>query len=190
MSKRFVSDASRHLIQIMLTDPRIAERVFENREDKEKYKICTINDSGTIVMGKTSCRWWNNIIKCQDKLQFVDFALRTWSALVDLSSGLNNTAISKGLSQEIIQNSVRNQEYDDVVNRLFDCWRHVAQKSSGYQKPTSSSEERDVIYPQQLGKEIIININGNKKIIPIVDSVGEPINLGVEFGPIDIRRIH
>lgn len=189
--KQLVSEASKHLIRVMLEDPRIAEKVFENCEDKEKYKICTINDSGTVIMGKTSCRWWNNIIKCQDKLQFVDFALRVWSALVDLSSGLNNEAIKEGLSHEIIQRSVRDRMHDFVVNRLFDCWRHVAQNSSGYQKPVDSSEEhrQEVIVQREKPREIILNINGKQNVIPILDSIGEPINLGVEFGVTGVTTV-
>lgn len=168
----------------MLTDPRIAERVFENSEDNEKYKICTVNDTGTVVMGKTRCRWWNNIIKCQDKLQFVDFALRVWSALVDLSSGLNNEAITKGLSQEIIMQSVRDQKHNEVVNRLFDCWRHVAQLSAGYQHPVDSEEPQQKTYVEQAKgpRHLVLNINGGQRNIPILDSTGDPLNIALEFG--------
>lgn len=192
MGKRLVSDASRSLIQVMLADQVIAEKLFENYEDKEKYKICTVNETGTVIMGKTRYPWWNNIIKCQDKLQFVDFALRVWSALVDLSSGLNNEAIKKGLSQEIIEKSIREGKYDDVVNRLFDCYRHVAQKSSGYQKPQRSEdsvETHNVYVAEQQPRQIVININGKNKCIPIVDSIGDPINLDLEFGFTGVRQV-
>lgn len=187
MSK-LISPSSKVAIELMLTDPRIAERVFENHEDKDKYKICTVSDTGTVIMGKTSCRWWNNLIKCQDKLSFSDFAFRVWSALVDLSDGINKEAITKGLSQEIIERSVRDNRHDEVINRLLDCWRHVAQNSAGFQKPdvTDSIHQKDILRGKPetkiVERNIVLNLNGTQKIIPIVDSIGDPINLAMKVG--------
>lgn len=192
MSEQLISSTGKCYIQVLLSDPRIAERVFENHEDKEKYKICTVNDTGTVIMGKTRLRWWNNLIKCQDKIQFIDFALRVWSALVDLSKGLNKEAVLKGLSQEIIEQSVRDRKYEDVINRLFDCWRFVAQDSAGFQKPAvieDIPQERHVHVAPTIGHNIILHINGNEKVIPIVDSTGDPIHLGLKVGFTGVDRI-
>lgn len=193
-----VSKQSRLLIQVLLTDSKIAERVFENADDKEKYKICDIREDGNIIMGKTSCRFWNQLIKCQDKLTFESFALKVWDALVDLSSGLNNKAIAKGLSQEIIMNSVRNKDYNYVVNRLYDCWTHVAQKSEGFQSPVlpeggSVVGDQDRVIVNNCPSEqrqIVINVNGKTRVIPFVDSIGDPLNLGLEFGITGVRRMY
>lgn len=185
---RLVSEQSKLLIQIMLTDPKISEKIFENKEDKEKYKICTILNNGTVVMGKTPYFWWNQLIGCRDKIPFESFALRVWDALVDLSSGLNNEAIRKGLSQEIIEDSIRNRIYDDVVRRLYECWSHVAQNSAGYQRPrvsegaTGQKPTRTVIEPNN----IVINVNGAKKIIPFTDSIGDPF-IDLELGITGVR---
>lgn len=192
-----ITKVSKLLIEIILTDSKIAEKVFENTHDKEKYKICTVNGDGTIVLGKTSCKWWNKLINCQDKLTFESFALKVWDALVDSSSGMNNIAILKGLSQEIIMKSVRTREYDWVVHRLYDCWTHVAQKSAGYEDSVSpegdsaKNQDRKIIsIPESATqRNIVINVNGSKKIIPFVDSIGDPLNLGLEFGITGIKKL-
>lgn len=191
-----VSKQSKLLIEVMLTDSKIAEKVFENAHDKDKYKICTIEDDGNIILGKTSVKWWNRLLNCQDKITFESFALKIWDALVDASSGLANEAIMHGLSHEIIMNSVRTKEYNWVVNRLYDCWAHVAQKSEGFQEPklpegnAASRQERPVIVNSNEPRQIIINVQGEKKVIPFVDSVGDTLNLGLEFGVTGVRKLY
>lgn len=194
-----VSKQCRLLIQVLLTDSKIQERVFDNAKDVSKYKICDIREDGTIVLGKTSVRWWNQLLNCQDKLTFESFALKVWDVLVDQSSGINNEAIMKGLSQEIILNSVRNKDYNYVVHRLYDCWTHVAQKSAGYQQPASPAggsvvgdqgSERIIHVPVERPQQININVNGKNHVIPFVDSVGDTMNLGLEFGITGVKKLY
>lgn len=192
-----INNQSRLMIQMLLTDSKIAEKVFENINDKEKYKICTVGSNGVVTLGKTSYRWWNQLINCQDKLPFESFALKVWDALVDSSSGLNNKAILNGLSHEIIINSVRKREYNWVVNRLYDCWRHVAQSSDGYQQTAdpegsmvrNQGSELTTVTKSGLN-QIVLNIDGMKKTIPIVDSVGDTLHIGVDYGVIGVRKLH
>ena len=117
--EKLVSDASKLLMQVLMTDSKVSVKILDNADDAEKYKICTIQDNGTIVLGKTSVRWWNQLLGCQDKIPFDSFALKVWDALVDLSSGLNNKAILNGLSIEVVKKSVRTKDYDYVVRRLY-----------------------------------------------------------------------
>lgn len=182
-------------IQILLTDSKIATKVFENLNDKEKYKICTVEENGNVVLGKTSCKWFNRLLNCQDVLPFESFALKVWDALVDASAGLNKQAVMKGLSQEVVMKSVRNREYDDVVNRLFDCWRHVAQNSEGFQFPvdpegarTNRQDGGTVVVTKSELPKIIINVNGVDQTIPIVDSTGDTFKFALDFGLRGLRR--
>lgn len=193
--KELVSETSKLLIQIMLTDAKVKERVFENIKDHDKYKICTIYNDGTVVMGKTSFTWWNKLLNCQTVIPFESFALKIWDALVDLSSGINNEAIMEGLSREVVMNSVRKTNYNWVVERLFDCWKHVAQKSDGYK--TSVSPEGEQVLANRDGspivnldkRKIVISINGEEKVLPIIDSIGDPLHLGLKFGITGVTRI-
>lgn len=193
-----LSKQSKLLIQVLLTDQKIAEKVFENTKDKEKYKICTIGNDGVVTLGKTPFRLWNKLLNCEDNLTFESFALKVWDALVDSSSGINNKAIIHGLSQEIVMNCVRNREYNQVVQRLYECWSHVAQNSAGYQNPSSpegdtvinQGAERVVDVRHDGPRNIVINVNGEKKIIPFIDSIGDTLNVGLEFGITGIRKLH
>lgn len=193
--ERLISDTSKLLIQVLMTDPKISEKILENANDKDKYKNCSILDSGTIILGKTSYLWWNQLIGCQDKIPFDSFALKVWDALVDMSSGLNNKAILNGLSLEIVKKSIRSKDYDWVVRRLFDCWSHVAQKSAGYQKIETSAEGKG-LEPHLLDesifdgpREINIRINGIQKTIPFIDSIGDKFNLELETGIVGIKKL-
>lgn len=185
--KTLVSERSKLLIKVLLSDPKIAEKVYEDSKNKEKYKICIIRNDGSIVMGKTKCVWWNQLLNCQDVLPFESFALKVWDALVDMSSGINNTAIMKGLSHEIVMKAVRGNEYDWVVDRLYDCWKHVAQDSSGFSAPevpagAQVTDQGRARFMKQEPSTIVINLNGQSKVIPIIDSVGDRWDVGVEIG--------
>ena len=191
-----VSKRSKLLINVLLTDSKIAEVVYEDSKNKDKYKICTIRDDGSIVMGKTRCLWWNRLLNCQDVLPFESFALKVWNALVDLSSGINNTAIMKGLSQEIVMNSVRDRKYEWVIDRLYDCWKHVAQNSDGFSAPevpagTQVSDQGcgRVHVVHDAPSNIIIKIKDETKVIPIVDSVGDTWPVGLEFGLLGFKKM-
>lgn len=194
--EKLVSDASKLLMQVLMTDSKVSAKILDNANDAEKYKICTIQDNGTIVLGKTSVRWWNQLLGCQDKIPFDSFALKVWDALVDLSSGLNNKAILNGLSIEVVKKSVRTKDYDYVVRRLYDCWAHVAQKSEGYQKalspeggPGSAQDCPGGTFASDKPREIVININGTKKTIPFIDSNGDPLNIGLDYGFLGFRNL-
>ena len=125
------------MIQILLTDSKISAKVLENIGDKEKYKLCTIETNGNVTLGKTNIRWWNRLLNCQDVIPFESFALKVWDALVDMSRSYNKEAVLHGLSHEVVMKSVRDREYDWVVERLYECWTHVAQNSAGYQSAPS-----------------------------------------------------
>jgi hypothetical protein len=193
---QLISHASKLLIQVLLTDSKISEKVLENSTDADKYKSCMIQDNGTIVLGKTSVHWWNQLLSCQDKIPFDSFALKVWSALVDMSSGLNNRAILDGLSIEVVKSSVREKKYDYVVKRLYDCWTHVAQNSAGYQSPVFPAGSRGTAQDQVIvtnksnaSRNIVIKVGGIEKTIPFVDSIGDPLRVGLDVGVIGIREL-
>lgn len=185
-----LTEKSKRLIGILLLDSKIAEKLFENSTDKSKYKICSVRDDGAVIMGKTRFRFWNQLINAQDVYPFESFALKVWDVLVDSSSGANNAAIINGLSHEIVMKAIRDKNFDWVVQRLFDCWQHVAQKSDGYQKPEEPAGSRRngqgrVVVTEREPEEIILNINGRRKRIPLVDAKGDPMRIAAEVGIVD-----
>lgn len=161
-------------MQWLLEDDTVKPNVFLDVDHYESYKICDIYDDGTIVLGKTSYRWWNHLIKCETKLSFLDFAFGVWKSFVGLSSNALKDGILKGLSWEIIKNAVQNKEYNDVIDRFIDVARHALPSSKLYSKGTPGIEEanKNNIVPEI--NITVIDDDGDRRI-PVYDAVGTPV---------------
>ena len=183
--KHRLSNGSVALIKYLLSDERISDKVFNNTKDKAKYKSITIREDGTIILGKTSCLWWNQLLACQDKIPFNDFALKVWDALVNLSIGNNSVALEKGLSTEIAKLSQRDGDYDAVVKRLVTCYEHVCNNKGDvpFEGGSVKSElEHAYVNRVEVPDKIVINVNGmERKVIPFRDSAGDKF-IDIEYG--------
>lgn len=190
-----LSEKSKKLVGMLLLEPQIKATVFEKLDHIDKYKMYTIMNNGDVVLGETKVQWWNKLIGCQRTVSFVDFALKVWEALVNLSTGVNQTAIIEGLSREIVMKAVKEKSYDWVVERLYDVATKVAQKSkitdgvgadpegSRVQGPRLNAERN---YPENL----VININGSKKkVLSFKDCVGDPL-IEIEYGIVGAKRVY
>ena len=122
-----LSNKSAKLIEILLSDPSIKQNLIDD-QNKELYKTVTINEDGSIVLGKTRCLWWNRLIGDEKKLSFTDFAFKTVAALSGQKRNVNDI-ILKGLSEEVIRKAILDDQYDMVVDRLFDAARYGVQSS-------------------------------------------------------------
>ena len=185
MSKRLLSQGSVALMKYLLSDTRISDKVFDNAEDKTRYKSITICENGTIVLGKTSCLWWNRLLACQNKIPFNDFALKVWDALVNLSTGVNGVALEKRLSTEIAKLSQREGDYDTLIKRLVDCYEHVCNNKGDSPLEGGSVKSEPKIARTnriQVPENIVINVNGKeRKVIPFRDSAGDKF-VDIEYG--------
>lgn len=190
-----LSEKSKKLVGMLLLEPQIKATVFEKLDHIDKYKMYTIKNNGDVVLGETKVQWWNNLIGCQRTVSFVDFALKVWEALVNLSTGVNQTAIIEGLSREIVMKAVKEKSYDWVVERLYDVATKVAQKSkitdgvgadpagSRVSGPRLNAERN---YPENL----VININGSKKkVLSFKDCIGDPL-IEIEYGIVGAKRVY
>lgn len=161
-----ITAKSQKMMEMLMMEPKIAEKV----SDGYSYKIISIFNNGTIVLGKTSYYFWNNLIKCQKVISFPIFALNVWNALLELSDGETRLAIQKGLSQEIIEKAIRDKKYDEIIDRLIDVSRHACGPNILRSKVTPSVDNYN-----NSDKEINININGVKQKLTPLDSIGDPI---------------
>jgi len=166
--KKLLSDNSRKLIDLMLTqEPRIAEAVFMDIDNREAYKILDINEDGTLVLGKRSYRWWNRLFNLEKTISFKDFAFSVMKALVGMASkDPNKNVILKGLSEELISKAVMREDYDWVVDRLFDTARFGVESGNLNTVATPATDRGRVN-----SKTVNINLE-NKGFVPIYDSVG------------------
>lgn len=189
MAKGTLSKSSVLLMKYLLSDTRISDKVFNNQKDKSKYKSVSIREDGSILLGKTSYPFWNQLLSCQIEIPFNDFALKVWDALVNLSVGDNSVALEEGLSTEIAKLSQRNGDYDLVVKRLFDCYEHVCNNKDGASSAGDSVKselESRFVNGTNVPKNIVINVNGmERRVIPFRDSAGDKF-IDIEYGVSDV----
>lgn len=189
MTKGTLSKSSVLLMKYLLSDTRISDKVFNNQKDKSKYKSVSIREDGSILLGKTSYPFWNQLLSCQIEIPFNDFALKVWDALVNLSVGDNSIALEEGLSTEIAKLSQRNGDYDLVVKRLFDCYEHVCNnkdEASSAGDSVKSELESRFVNGTNVPKNIVINVNGmERRVIPFRDSAGDKF-IDIEYGVSDV----
>lgn len=166
--KKLLSDNSRKLIDLMLTqEPKIAEAVFMDVENREAYKILDINEDGTLVLGKRSVRWWNKLFNLEKTISFKDFAFSVMKALVGMASkDPNKNIILRGLSEELISKAVMREDYDWVIDRLFDTARFGVE-SGNLNTVATPATARGRVNSQTVNVQL-----ENKGYIPIYDSVG------------------
>lgn len=171
--KQYLTDHSQKLIELLLTEPKIAEAVFVDIGKRESYKILDINQDGTFTLGKRSVRWWNRLFGLEKTISFKDFAFNTFSALVGMASNLNKNTILQGLSQELIAKAVLEKKYDFVVDRLFDVARFAVE--SGVLNTVATPANGKAMPERPLREQASVGVNvalENRGLIPIYDSLG------------------
>ena len=172
----------------------IANKVKAAGKKGKQYAIYTINDDGTIILGETKNRFWNQLIGCKFTLTFESFASCVWDALVDLSTGGNQEAVLHGLSKEVLEKAQREKEYDWVVERLVDCFRHVCNnigvESCPEGRPGKSGQKIDterivVRDSKETPVEINVNVGNNRRTFRFPDATGRA-DLVLEMGVVGV----
>lgn len=168
------------LIQALLKEPKIYDRVTSPIKERERYKnVQIIAENGQIQLGKY--RWsgfgafWNNLIKCKKDISFEEFALRVWDALVDMTAGTTaGEPVLEGLGRETLMEGIRNKRWNWLVDRFFDICRHLT--DSGYWKTIGTPEPqvgRTVRHTQPVDNVVITVAEHAPKKFKVVDAVGD-----------------
>lgn len=167
MNAKSLSPNSISLMQYLMQNETIANKVKAAGKEGKQYAIYTIADDGSVTLGETKYRFWNQLIGCKFTLTFTQFAMSVWDALADLSTNGNQEAILKGLSKEIAEKAQRETEYDWVVERLVDCFRHVCNNRG--------NESRLEGCPGKSGQKIV------PERVYVRDSNGQPVEINVNI---------
>ena len=186
--KKALSQGAICLMHFLMANETINKKIELATGDGKPYKKYDIEDNGTVILGETGFRFWNQLIGCQYKLTFEAWALAVWDALIDLSIGGNAKALEQGLSIEIATKAKRAEDYEWVIKRLYDCYEHVANNkgdcvhSAGCQDDEGSGANLRQVYVN--GEPVTININADnmKRTIRFPDATGRAFlkfNLGV-----------
>lgn len=181
MSKKLLSDKSKQLICYLMSNETISNKVKSAGEEGEHYAIYSVKDSGIVVLGKTPYPFWNRLIKCQFPLTFQAFVSAVWDALLDLALGENKEALRKGLGKEIMEKAQREKDYDWVIERLVDCFRHVCNNVGGADSAetlgkSGPSVAHIVTGDDLIGSPVNVNINMNgrtQKVVSFPDATGQ-----------------
>lgn len=188
--KKSVGDGAKALMQALMSNEAIRNKILESGETGKTYVSVKIKDDGTVIIGETPVWFWNRLIGCQVKLPFEKWALAVWDALINLSAGTNAIAIQKGLSVEIAEKAQRSEEYEYIVKRLYTCYEHVCNNKGGSDSEGSQGEQgsrmtREVVVN---GEPVTININANgmKKVLRYPDATGRA-SLCFELGVTGVR---
>lgn len=176
--KKALSTGALCLMHYLMSNETINKKVELAPGDGKSYKKYDIDPNGTVVLGETKVRLWNQIIGCQRKLTFESWALAVWDALVDLSTGGNAQALEEGLSSEIAKKAQRAEDYEWVVKRLYDCYEHFCnnkgngETSAGVRDDKGSGTSQRVVHVN--GEPITININADnfKRSFRFPDATG------------------
>lgn len=173
-----------HLINLLLEEPQIRAKIVEGfvEHKRDCCNVLVIVDIAKIRFGKYNWSGFggfcNNLIKCYEEISFIDFFIKVWDALVDMTAGTDsNEAVIEGLSRETLLRGIKNKEYDWICDRFFDVCRHLTKV--GYWNPdgTKARLNRGITDPD----EVEVHVSGRTVTpathIRVVDSVGEPFEI-------------
>lgn len=195
MKTKSLTPNSIALMQYLMRNETIANKVKAAGKEGKSYVIYSFEDNGSIILGETKYKFWNNLIGCKVVLPFESFASCVWDALVDLSTGNNQEALLQGLSKEVLVKAQREKEYDWVVERLVDCFRHVcnnlgnAQPLAGGRGKSGHNENTSRIITGVTSNnqpvEVNVNFGNNKRTFRFPDATGTA-DLVLEMGVVNV----
>lgn len=170
MSKPSITRSDVKLMDYLMEDKTIYDKIVAAGEEGKSYAIYSIRSDGKVVLGETKYKFWNQLIGCKTTLTFEAWCSCVWDALLDLSDGANQTALLHGLSKEILEEGQRNKKYSYVIERLFDCYKHVCNRREGAMD-LEGSGGKSGLNRRSAGiagdDGVVVNVNVNSKAIPI-----------------------
>ena len=170
MSKPSITRSEVKLMDYLMEDKTIYDKIVAAGEEGKSYAIYSIRSDGKVVLGETKYRFWNQLIGCKTTLTFEAWCSAVWDALLDLSDGANQKALLHGLSKEILEEGQRNKKYGYVIERLFDCYKHVCNRREGAVDPEGSRVKSGLSGKSMMvgGDDgVVVNVNVNNKTIPL-----------------------
>lgn len=185
MIKR-LTHADALIIQYLLEDPTI-KGILVDENKKEVFSRIDINEDGSIVLGKTSFKWWNRFIGDEKIVSFNEFAIKAANAI---SGQKNNTneQVFNGLLEVIGKRGIKNEDYSYVIDQLL-----IATKF-GMDGPLKCrcinldsgdpTETRKSVRQQIEDGDVKIRVRGKSDQIPLkfrVNSFGDDITINARM---------
>ena len=184
MDKKPLTEFSIKHMEILMLDKVIAEKIQSAAAEGKSYALCEIKEDGRVILGETRFDFWNRLIGCRTTLQFESWALAVWDALVCLSKDGNAVAIEEGLSVEIAKKAQRDGDYNWVVDRLVDIYRHVCNnKDGGAPLEGGRRKSGSSVVVGNVAEPVVVNVNvaDKRRVFRFPDATGKAF-LNVETG--------
>lgn len=184
MSQKPLTEVSIKQMEILMLDKVVAEKIQSAAKEGKSYALCEIKDDGRVILGETRFDFWNRLIGCRTVLSFESWALAVWDALVCLSKDGNAVAIEEGLSVEIAKKAQRDGDYNWVVSRLVDVYRHFCNNKEG-EAPLEGGRRKSgssVVFGG-VEQPVVVNVNvaDKHRVFRFPDATGKAF-LELEMG--------
>lgn len=108
-----------HIMEL-LDDP-VLLRIWLMDGDKAKHLTVSVN--GKLTFGRTKYAWLNWMFKDTKEISFTDFAFKTADALAGQAKNRNDVTFY-GISQVVLDNAIKDDNYTYCVDALYDTFRH------------------------------------------------------------------
>lgn len=116
MIKR-LTHADALIIQYLLEDPTI-KGILVDENNKEVYSRIDIEEDGSIILGKTSFKWWNRFLGDEKTISFNEFAIKAANAISGQKNNTNEKVFA-GLLEVIGSRGIKNEDYSYVIDQLL-----------------------------------------------------------------------
>ena len=184
MDKKPLTEFSIKHMEILMLDKVIAEKIQSTAKEGKSYALCEIKDDGRVILGETRVDFWNRLSGCRTTLPFDSWALAVWDALVSLSKDGNAVAIEEGLSVEIAKKAQRDGDYNWVVDRLVDIYRHVCNnKDGGAPLEGGRRKSGSSVVVGNVAEPVVVNVNvdDKRRVFRFPDATGRAF-LNIQTG--------
>lgn len=137
------------------------------KDAKPKYKV--LNSDGSLTLGATSYKWWNDFVGCQTTLSFNDLALHLIDFMAGVGKNRNEIALN-GLYEDFVNRALKERNKNRLVDILLTSYLY------GYKK----IQEDGRIPSQEVFMETITKKGTMKEVLGL--------NLVTSNGPLILGR--
>ena len=105
-------------------EPTIFSKVNSSNGAKEKPKTVQITEDGSVMFFYGSGPiWWQKLFNTYETVSIIDVAIRIADAITG-SQGTRNEVAFDGITKSILDEAIKNCDYNCVVDILFDSIRN------------------------------------------------------------------
>lgn len=112
---------------LILSEPTILSKVqnWNGGEGEIPSKVQVIEDGRVLFYHGSGPLWWQRLFNTYESVSIIDVAIRIADALTGSGDTRNELAFD-GLTKSLLQEAVKNRDFDCVIDILFDSVRNAS----------------------------------------------------------------